>query len=527
MASSSVWIKDSTIDLLQAALERVKANNGEVATNSRWGPWVPDLKPEDPGFSFAEGRWLRELKELDEAMRVFHNGVREGIHLLDQKRVKASVTRKSSKDSIPNEVLSRIFETAYDCDIWDNEFSRRVSHVSRRFRMVALDTPFIWSVLHNAQSAEELETFLTRSRNAKLTVCLNEHFGTPKYLAPKLSIGQFLRQVGKPEILRRWYEFRCWLENSDHFAVMRQVLGKRCDLPFLQSMTLARTPHSDCPPLADACKLWRTPVLHHIACKDMILPNKTRVPTLKSAVLDFRSYLSSENLTKALSAVAKIEMLTIRANSHANFCASPPAKTTKLVELKSMTVLPPDTGTYSPTVASQTIFQWFNAHNLTKLTIHPGSSLMMGSDRAFGMTFYGDNPYPVLEELSVICKCFTAFGGNAFPIALDKVPSLRTLSIIGSPMANADIKMLCQRGLRFPQLRTLRLHRCSSIDDAAIRDVVAELRRDPQWSEFQRLELFHCQSLSLDYLKRLKDSLGEKFQYVSAGMYFAGWGASI
>ncbi|TDL21710.1 hypothetical protein BD410DRAFT_898782 [Rickenella mellea] len=520
MGGLTIAIKESTIDQLQTVLARLKVNNGGVDDDNYWATWVPDLKPDEPGFSFTEGRWLRELKALDEAMGVLHEGVGEALRILDQKRVKASVATKSSKSSIPNEVLSRIFETGYDCAIWDNEFSRLVSHVSRRFRMVALDTPFIWSVVHNAQGAEEIDTFLTRSRNAKLTICINEHFGTPLHLSPKLSIVQFLRQVGKPGILRRWHEFRCFLENKEDLTAMRQVLGKRCDFPFLRSITLAKKILSDCPSSADACKLWRTPVLRHFTGIDMVLPNKTRLATLNSAVLDLQTSqaLSSEDITKVLNAISMVEVLTIRAISSAYYQhASPPAKPVNLAGLTSMTVLP-EIVSYALFATSPPIFKWFTAHNLTKVTISSGTS---GCDSAIDMTFHGDNAYPLLRELSVICTSYTGFRNDVFPTALAKIPSLQTLSIIGSPNSIAHLTMLWQKGFRFPPLHTLRLHYCSGINDAAIRDVVAELRRGPQWSEFQTLELFHCSTLSGEYLKRLKKNLGDKLHYIPARSF---WG---
>ncbi|TDL21699.1 hypothetical protein BD410DRAFT_789440 [Rickenella mellea] len=508
-------LKDSTADLLHSCLTRVKDNDNKIDLDASWKPWLPDLKDEENSFSFTEGRWLRELTALEDALGVLLDGVTKGRRILDQKRLKASVKRKFDPNSIPNEVLSGIFEAAYDCDIWDNETSRQVSHVSRRFRAVALDTPFIWSVVHNAQSSEELGVFLDRSKRTKLTVCLNEHFGSKTYLCPKISTEEFMRAVSKPEIRHCWYEFRCTVDNKEDVKTIGKLTGgKRWDLPFLTSMTfISRIRYND-PIRANFCRIWRAPSLRHFSGINTYLPNPTIGKTLKSAVLDFEDHALSDALHSALKSIAKVQTLTIRVDRGDQF-VEPPSKFVDLSNLESMTVLSPRelSCLYSN---DRHTFEWFTTKKVTELTFRMDHT---GNCSALGFSFPGENPYPFLQELEVICNKYTNFGDHVFPRVLAKLPSLRRLSIMAS--RTVHLKTLRQKGVKFPPLHTLRLHYCSGINDADIREIVSELRRGPEWSEFRRLELHHCPAISIQYLQRLKENLGDKLSYV-ASLYFKG-----
>lgn len=68
----------------------------------------------------------------------------------------------------PNELLMRIFELA--CPLPDTVFATRVSHVSRRFRGVALHLPRLWSSIHQDQPEDQVDAYVLRSKAAPLTV---------------------------------------------------------------------------------------------------------------------------------------------------------------------------------------------------------------------------------------------------------------------------------------------------------------------------------------------------------------------
>lgn len=128
--------------------------------------------------------------------------------------------------------------------------------VSNRFRQVALTTPTIWSVVHNAQTPDELEAFLTRSGEGMLTVCINEHFGDSKYLPPKLSVREFMRTVMKPDYRRRWHEFKFTMEDAGDFEVMKNLGdGELLDFPVLKSMFYNRPAEQSGAPTAEFCRL--------------------------------------------------------------------------------------------------------------------------------------------------------------------------------------------------------------------------------------------------------------------------------
>ncbi|TDL19146.1 hypothetical protein BD410DRAFT_446552 [Rickenella mellea] len=157
----------------------------------------------------------------------------------------------------------------------------------------------------------------------------------------------------------------------------------------------------------------------------------------------------------------------------------------------------------------ESIFSMFRAPNLIKLTVEMKAYISVFNP-SIEAIFDGDDPYPSLLELNVKCHVSHAFG-DIFPKVLARLPNLQTLSIQGVySTCRVDVGPLFARGHSFPPLRKLRLHYCADVSDSAIREMLAELRRGPRWPDFQVLELIGCSRMSLRYLGRLKETLGDK-----------------
>lgn len=69
-----------------------------------------------------------------------------------------------------DEVFSNIFEELYTADLEGIAVAKRISHVSQRFRAIALSTPLLWTTVTNTQTTEELCAFLERSRALRIKV---------------------------------------------------------------------------------------------------------------------------------------------------------------------------------------------------------------------------------------------------------------------------------------------------------------------------------------------------------------------
>lgn len=72
--------------------------------------------------------------------------------------------------SLPNELLELILLFAVAEDDCDTKLPVAISHVCKRFRDVALNIPHLWARVSIRQRPAGLSTFLSRRRNAKLTV---------------------------------------------------------------------------------------------------------------------------------------------------------------------------------------------------------------------------------------------------------------------------------------------------------------------------------------------------------------------
>ncbi|TDL30115.1 hypothetical protein BD410DRAFT_893269 [Rickenella mellea] len=71
---------------------------------------------------------------------------------------------------LPDEILAEIFEMGYTPDLDGRRFAITISHVNRRFWNISLQLSRLWSTSSNYQGISELEDFLSRSKQAGLSV---------------------------------------------------------------------------------------------------------------------------------------------------------------------------------------------------------------------------------------------------------------------------------------------------------------------------------------------------------------------
>lgn len=144
---------------------------------------------------------------------------------------------------LPDELLSMILETAY-CSYRGepraSDFAITISHISQRFRTVALNTPLLWSTLSNSQSIPEINTFIRRSKAVDMSILIHEggaHF-PHAWLSP-LPIDKFMDAV--IHLAPRWVEFRAHLSSLHESELddLRAISDRNLDFPRLKRLSVA------------------------------------------------------------------------------------------------------------------------------------------------------------------------------------------------------------------------------------------------------------------------------------------------
>lgn len=112
------------------------------------------------------------LSELAEASAVLESlsTLAIQIHALFLARPQRPVQRGRDISSLPNELLAHIFEEAVPQAEGFTATSQILSHVCRRWRLVALDLPSLWVEADFAHYPSEYITCLGKSRNAPLKI---------------------------------------------------------------------------------------------------------------------------------------------------------------------------------------------------------------------------------------------------------------------------------------------------------------------------------------------------------------------
>ncbi|TDL21214.1 hypothetical protein BD410DRAFT_308329 [Rickenella mellea] len=105
------------------------------------------------------------MKALNEAQR------RLGKRLRCLRRLSQPFVLEEGIKRLPNEVLAVIFEMAHYLDgEGPVQFALCVSHVSRRFRNVALATPLLWTTIHDSFGENQIREFISRSGRLDLNI---------------------------------------------------------------------------------------------------------------------------------------------------------------------------------------------------------------------------------------------------------------------------------------------------------------------------------------------------------------------
>ncbi|TDL26271.1 hypothetical protein BD410DRAFT_895675 [Rickenella mellea] len=131
-----------------------------------------------PPESASDFQCSIDLPELVHSLRSFEKSLDELNELRVQMKIRIIglpnycdpllLERQTIRDvkRMPDEILAKVFQAGHDIDRYGHfKFAITVSHVSRRFRDLALHTPRLWTRFSLGDHPPQISTFLSRSGN--------------------------------------------------------------------------------------------------------------------------------------------------------------------------------------------------------------------------------------------------------------------------------------------------------------------------------------------------------------------------
>ncbi|KAI0687712.1 hypothetical protein BC835DRAFT_390751 [Cytidiella melzeri] len=227
---------------------------------------------------------LKHFAELDDLIRLVHPK-------------KASL---APANTLPDEILAMVLEEAcvhnfsFCCHYGEYKMEQSViiSHVSRRWRNLALALPQIWQCIHitdlgPSQYDKVVELFLARSREAPLSIVVFDH--SKSYAGDVEHEELALRVVNRCWALLctaapRWTFGSFWWNNRDVMKKLLQAEISCVQLPNLRSLQFNFEPFNgdDYWP-ANAGQCWNAVHLTHLLVSRTFLPLSS--PSLSNVVV--------------------------------------------------------------------------------------------------------------------------------------------------------------------------------------------------------------------------------------------------
>ncbi|TDL21020.1 hypothetical protein BD410DRAFT_790093 [Rickenella mellea] len=490
-----------TLDIIMAGLLKVEVGGGSVDRDT-WSRQFDSLSP-------PRRLDICEVKDVCVALDSLLQVARIGVSILEGN---GGADQRHTIHSLPDETLANIFEFNHDDVGKSNEYSIDISHTCRRFRMVALHCPRLWSVVHNGQNADELDPFLSRSGRTKLTVAVNEDLLHELYSSNTIPVKKFMDVVTKQ--LDRWGSFRC-IVNDEVGSETIEVLCEytRLHLPMLTTFTCKNRMKEYPEPLDIFYKSWLMPSLIRYSAVRTFPPHGMS-GTLKTVDLSLSrlGHLGVEQLRYTLHYATELESLAIKFRDSAPTLIvdfhGPVIDNLCLPKLRCFS-LDFNGMEFHFSECVRDVFRNFTAPVATILALKGGYGSL---DEILLAIIPNDQVFPSVNRFELLPRGSRVFGQETLPIALARMPSLQHLSI-RSESYGCKIRRLFDKRQTFPQLLSLRLEHCGDVSDAAIRAILSELQRGVSWPEFQNLKLHQCARLSKIYLERLKHRMGNKLEY--------------
>ncbi|TDL21213.1 hypothetical protein BD410DRAFT_840682 [Rickenella mellea] len=172
--------------------------------------------------------FMNAIEEARTCMRALNEAQRRvGKRLRCLRRLGKPLVLEHGIKRLPDEVMAIIFEMGrHFIGGGPYEFGVCVSHVSRRFRRIALATPLLWTAIRDSYPENQIREFVSRSRQLDLVVGMTVHS----------SARSFLKALKNTS--HRWSSLDIIEDNADY---LMEKLGIT-DLPRLRQLTYSH-PH--------------------------------------------------------------------------------------------------------------------------------------------------------------------------------------------------------------------------------------------------------------------------------------------
>ncbi|TDL30175.1 hypothetical protein BD410DRAFT_834352 [Rickenella mellea] len=439
MPNNGADIDAKAIGNLILILTRLQANGGISGDNH---PIRSALGADGLDDHAARLSALRDLKASRNTQLLILKATEDEICRL--RKETSAVTLQRGIQSLPDDLIRAIFEagfTSYGCD--GSGFDPvNVTHVDRRFRTIALETPRIWTRLSNVSTIDQLEHQIERSKAAALTISVMAFLDEGEY---PCTISEFLK-ITTP-LSSRWQYFEYVVRAPDtaaegNFGYTCQALldYPNLDLPRLTSFLWQKYYYDESQDNLDLRTFfedWKMPNLTDFEGLNALVNATLIGPNLVFVTLEFDTVEpSSWDLGDTLATLAssprlkylclKIGQIDSEAAEQAEF---PPTHLANLVSLKHK--LSGDTN--SP--FSLKLFSALTVPALTNMSIVLDTYIPI-VDPMFRDLFEGilsiASHYPKLQTFSVDCTSSPDPPlGNVVATLGKSLPSLQEVTLTG------------------------------------------------------------------------------------------------
>ncbi|THH01496.1 hypothetical protein EW145_g6901 [Phellinidium pouzarii] len=268
-----------TINVLIAFLSRLKNSDGDLGGNAIGDLWASSLEDSSAFTETTElsrsRHALFQITKCRDTLNAIATSANNRLPVL-RLEYNESIFRRGFS-LLTDDLVEHVFETLHllDGDV-DNRCSLKLSHVCRRFRSIALRLPTLWMNVTSHDDIDELQTYLSRSKDVGLRVILACAFGGTECKCSK-GFDSFLRTI-VPHA-SRWKEFQ--IEAAPHqLWVYLPQLRLHCyelQLPLLDTLVLAHSESSISDLTTDFdedllhfYRTWSMPNLRHLKAYDFL-----------------------------------------------------------------------------------------------------------------------------------------------------------------------------------------------------------------------------------------------------------------
>ncbi|TDL19589.1 hypothetical protein BD410DRAFT_791976 [Rickenella mellea] len=491
-------IDDQALNALVLVLERVKSNGGDLEGEHIW------LDADAPTGCLDVLKILKSHKETLLRLRKF---LEKKIRPV-QKACNELVLH-SGIQSIPTEVLSEIFLISRADAENSNEHSISVSHVSRRFREVALQTAGLWTTLYANHPLLETMEFLKRTGSAPLHIDLTCDFVLDQDHPLAAHMVPFLEVVVPHSSRWKVLDINFVEEDTNDFP----NFGPNLQVPLLSTLTHnVEASLDENTPLNCIVFPYSTPNLRLYKAVNVMPTTNAARSTLTSCCLRWNGHpeindmnIDLSLLLSTLDGMPSLNDLTLAFYDVFFLPSSIPAsKSARFPSIKKFS-LEYGPGRYIDALVFH-LMRSFDLPSVIDFTITYSTNAGFVSPIQWEMP---KGPIPV-QTLQKLCIRDATQIHNLSEVSLDRCESLQhfTLDSLGVELFWEGCSRTRDRvwSKQIP-LRTLTLRHCDKVKASEVEFLTQKLRHGSNWNTFERLEISCCKKLDEEFLLSIEDDM--------------------